>query len=118
MGFNQQNGEVVTWPFGDASVAPLTTSGDQVVDVANNMTIVDGASVAASGDRTLNLTLASVLGAGARLVLKHKATATEKLTLGEGIKGVEITGVAGKTIVAEFIYDGTAFLQVSKNQID
>ena len=109
---------IVAWPFGDASFENLTASGVQNILIANNLTFIDGDSVMATGDRTLKLSAASVLGAGARLVLKHKATGTEAITPGALMQGTTITGVAGKTIVVEYIYDGAAFIQLSQIQID
>lgn len=110
---------IVRWPFGAASVEVMTEKGNNEITVVNTLTIVDGVSVAATADRTLKVTADSELEIGARLIVKSKTTATEKLTPGTGMKGEVITGVAGKTMVAEFIYDGSAFIQSGKSiQID
>lgn len=104
---------IVKWPFGPATVAALTESGAQEVDICNNLTIIDGATVVATADRTLNLSIAPDVEAGARLVVKTKTTATEALTPGTGMTGTATAGVAGKTKVAEYVYDGTSFIQTA-----
>jgi len=104
---------IVKWPFGDASVAVLTASGDQNVDVYNNLTVVDGASVIATAARTLNLAISPTVTVGARLIVKTKTTATESLACGTGVTGVATVGVAGKTKVAEYVYDGVNFIQTA-----
>lgn len=110
---------IVKWPFGKADIVPLTTTGNQAVDIYNNLTIVDGASVIATGARTLDLAIGKDVEPGARLVVKTKTTATESLTPGEGMAGKEIAGVAGKTKVVEYVYDGEKFIQTAEAvQID
>jgi len=53
------------------------------------------------------------------VIVKTTSTATEKLNPGTGVKGEAITGVAGKTFVAEYVYDGISFVQTGKSiQID
>lgn len=106
---------IVRWPFGAASVEVMKATGVTEVTVVNTLTIVDGVSVSATGDRTLNVTVDADLEVGARLVVKSKTTAAETLTPGVGMKGEEITGEAGKTAVAEYVYDGKAFVQTGKS---
>ncbi|GAF93646.1 unnamed protein product, partial [marine sediment metagenome] len=56
---------------------------------------------------------------GSQLFVYSKTTGTEKTIFGTGMVGVDITGVAGKTICALFIYDGTNFIQAgAQQQID
>lgn len=105
---------IVKWPFGQATVMPLSASGAQGIAVKNMLTILDGASVVATADRTVNITASETLEVGARIILKTKSNATEKVLCGTGIKGEAITGVAGKTQVAEYVYDGAAFIQTGK----
>lgn len=78
---------IVKWPFGKADVVSLTATGNQAVDIYNNLTIVDGASVIATGARTLNLAISKDVEPGARLVVKTRTTSTESLTPGEGMAG-------------------------------
>ena len=100
---------IVKWPFGKADVVSLTATGNQAVDIYNNLTIVDGAT----GARTLNLAISKDVEPGARLVVKTRTTATESLTPGEGMAGKATAGVAGKTKVAEYVYDGEKFIQTA-----
>lgn len=104
---------IAKWPFGDATVVQMSATGEQNVDIYNNVTIVDGASVVATGARTLNLAISPDVAAGARMIVKTKTTATEALTPGTGMTGAATAGVAGKTKVAEYVYDGTTFIQTA-----
>lgn len=104
---------IAKWPFGAATLVEMSAMGDQAVDIYNNLTIVDGATVVATGARTLNLAISPDIEPGARLIVKTKTTATETLTPGEGISGTVTTGVAGKTKVAEYVYDGVTFIQAA-----
>lgn len=109
----------VKWPFGAASSATLSATGAQAITVKDNLTIIDGVTTEATGNRTLNLTLDAELEGGAMLLVQSKTNGTETTTFGTGITGPVITGVAGKTINATFIYNGTAFVQAGASvQID
>lgn len=110
---------IVKWPFGTATILLMTAAGAQDFDIVNNLSIVDGSSVVATDNRTLNLTADAGLEPGARVIVKHTSTGTEKLNPGTGVKGESVTGVAGKTFVTEYMYDGTGFVQTGKSiQID
>lgn len=100
----------VKFPFGPASTVALTATGVQAITIENNVTIIDGVTVEATGNRTLNLTIDDSVDAGARVVVKSKTNGTETTIFGTNITGPTITGVAGKTKVASFIYDGSAFV--------
>lgn len=89
----------------------LSATGAQEIEIVNDLTIVDGTTVPATGDRTLNISVTDTVGAGATILVKSKTTATEKTVFGKKITGPEITGVAGKTKVASFVYDGNDFIQ-------
>lgn len=102
--------QVIKWPFGAAETIALTATGAQALTVTNNMTIVNGVTTAATGNRTLNLTIAATVTAGARMFVKSKTAATETTIFGTGMSGATITGVAGKTKTVEFIYDGNNFV--------
>lgn len=108
----EQQNPIVKWPFGSASVEPLAASGDTTIEVVNTLTIADGRSVVATGDRTINVTIDPELEIGSRLVVMHKPSATENLTPGEGLKGDVITSEA----VVEFIYDGVSFVQAGSSK--
>lgn len=102
---------IVKWPFGEASTEALTATGDQAIELINEMTIIDGASTTATGNRTINLDINDEVGVGAMIVAKLKTTGTETTTFGTGFTAPTLTGVAGKTKVVSFIYDGTTFIQ-------
>lgn len=104
---------VVKHPFGEATVVQLAASGSESIDIQNDLTLLDGATVQATGARTVNLNIAPDLKVGARLVILHKTAATETLTPGTGMKGKAITGVAGKTFATEYFYNGTDFIQLA-----
>ena len=110
---------IVKFPFGEASVVSLPASGTAEVDIQNSLTILDGATTQATGARTVNLNIAPDVPIGARLVIKHKTAATETLTPGTGMAGKAVIGVASKTQVVEFFYDGKNFIQMAEAvQID
>ena len=104
---------VVKHPFGEATIVQLAATGTDDIDIQNDLTVLDGATVQATGARTVNLNIAPDLNVGARLVILHKTAATETLTPGTGMKGKAITGVAGKTFAAEYFYTGTEFVQLA-----
>lgn len=102
---------IVKWPFGEASTATLTATGAQAISIVNEMTIINGAAVQATGNRTINLAIGSEVGIGAMIVAKFKSNAVETETFGTGCTAPVMTGVAGKTKVVTLIYDGTTFIQ-------
>lgn len=105
---------IVKWPFGAAMIILLAVAaGAQDIEIINNLTIVDGEGVVSTGDRTLNLSIASDVEPGARLIVKNKTTGTESLIPGEGMRGTTVSGVAGKTKVVEYVYDGKKFIQTA-----
>jgi len=103
--------QIIKWPFGPASKVALTATGAQAIAIANDLTIVDGVTVEATGNRTLNLTVDASVNAGARLFVKSKTNNQETTIFGTTMKGATITGAAGKTKTVEFIYDGTDFVE-------
>lgn len=109
----------IKYPFGAADTVALTATGAQAVTIDNNLTIIDGVTVQATGNRTINLTISSELKAGAVILCQLKTQGTETTTFGTGIDAATITGVAGKTINQSFMYNGTAFVAMGANhQID
>lgn len=104
---------IAKWPFGAAMIILLVAAGAQAIEIGNTLTILDGESVVSTGDRTLNLSIASDVEPGARLIVKNKTTGTESLIPGEGMRGTTVSGVAGKTKVVEYVYDGNKFIQTA-----
>ncbi len=104
----------VKWPFGPAdTLQALSATGAQAITIANDLTIIDGVTTIATGNRTINLTIPADLTPGARLIVKSKTTGTETTIFGTGCIAPTITGVAGKTKVQELVYDGTNFVATS-----
>lgn len=103
--------EKIRFPFADADVVALSATGAQAIAVVNDMTIVDGVTTEATGNRTLNLAIDPLVTIGARLFLKSKTNGTETTIFGTGMSGATITGVAGKTKCVEFVYDGIKFVE-------
>lgn len=99
----------IKWPFGLGETKTLTATGAQALTIDDNLTIIDGVTVEATADRTLNLTIDSEISLGARLLVKTKTNGTEDTIFGTGITSVTVTGVAGKTFSQGFTYDGTEF---------
>lgn len=98
------------YPFGLADSKELTATGAQAITIDDNMTIIDGVTVEATADRTLNITIDPEIKAGAAIFLKSKTNGTEDTIFGTGITAPTITGVAGKTFTQRFTYDGASFL--------
>lgn len=101
--------QIIKFPFGAATTEVLTATGAQAIAVKNMLTIIDGVSTPATGNRTLNLTIDENLEVGARIVLRLKTTGTETTIFGTGITGTTIVGVAGKTKTVEAVFNGTGF---------
>jgi len=107
-------------PFGQADeTLALTATGAQAITVTDQLTLVDGGTVPATGARTINVTLGDDLQAGAMLIIQSKSDATEDNIFGTNITGPTVAGVAGKTMNFLFVYNGTAFVQAGLHiQID
>ena len=103
----------VKWPFGDANTLTLSATGAQALTIDNDFTIVDGVTTQATGNRTLNLTIDSEVGAGAMLFIKAKTQGTETTIFGTGMSGATLTGAAGKTKTIFCVYDGTNFVEAA-----
>lgn len=112
----------VRFPFGDAKTnVALSATGAQALTISDTFTLIDGVTIEATGNRTLNLTFAADLIPGSRILVRSKTNATETTIFGTGITGATITGVAGTTINAEFVFISAAagFVQAgAEQQID
>lgn len=96
-------------PFGQANIVALTATGAQAITIEDDLTIIDGQTVIATGNRTLNLTINAEVKAGSTIFLKSRTTAVETTIPGTGMTGPTITGVAGKIFCAKYLYDGLTF---------
>lgn len=112
--------QTIRFPFNDAKIIALTATGTQALTIADTLTILDGVTVEATGNRTLNLTLADDLLIGSRIIVRSKTNGTETTIFGTLMTGATITGSAAKTISAEFVLiNSTTFEQVgAQQQID
>jgi hypothetical protein len=100
--------EKINWPFGEADKQELDYALTIAATITNMFTILVLESL--GGVATLNLTVDSQVREGAMVALVVPADDDAyDLTLGTGIDGPVIVGVAGKTNTQGFIYDGTAF---------
>jgi hypothetical protein len=107
------------WPWGVPDKQSLTATGAQALTIVNDKTHIDGVSVVATGNRTLDLTIDSGVNEGAIIVLKTKTTGTETTIMGTNITGVTFAGVAGKTKVTTFeLVDGVFVNTATPVQID
>lgn len=97
-------------PFGLSDSKTLSATGAQAITIDDDLTVIDGVTTEATGNRTINLTIDAEVKAGAKILLKSKTNGTETTIFGTGITSVTITGVAGKTKTQAFTYDGTVFL--------
>ena len=111
---------IIRSPFGAAEVKALTATGAQAIEITNDLTVIDGVTVQATGNRTLNVTISEqAKSRNPRIFVASKTAATETTIFGTGITAPTITGVAGKTKVQEFVYVLGAFHPVGTNvQID
>lgn len=109
----------VSYPFGKLDSVALSATGAQAITVSEQYTVIDGVTTAATGNRTLNLTIGDGVVSGARIFLKNKTAGLETTTFGTGFTCPVNTGATGKTFCAEFVYDGTTFKPVgAPYQID
>jgi hypothetical protein len=109
----------VRHPFGDTVTEALTATGTQAISINEAVTFIDGVTVEATGNRTIDLTIADDIETGSIIYVSNKTNGTETLTFGTGITSTVITGVAGKTINQAFVYNGTAFVATGASiQID
>jgi hypothetical protein len=98
------------YPFGASETIALSATGAQAITVINLLTIIDGVTTQATGNRTLNLTIDTELKAGARIIVKSKTAGTETTIAGTSMTAPTVTGSAGKTKCWELVYDGTNFV--------
>ncbi len=94
----------------------VAASATIAVDVERVITVIDLGTLAAAA--ILNLTVGTDVPVGAILVVKAKSDATGRnITLGTKLEGDTITGIASKTKIASFIFDGSKFIQISSPAI-
>ena len=98
----------IMWPEGAADEQAVAYAANPVVSITNMMTILTFAIL--TGDSELDLDIDSEVKDGAQLLLIVPATANaDDLTLGDGIQGPVIVGVAGKTKTQKFTLSNGVF---------
>lgn len=111
--------QIVRYPFGEASLESLSASGAQALDIVNSVTVVDGETIQATANRTINLTIDESVKLGDQIHFKLKTSGTQNTIFGTGIKGADISGVAEKTKTVTAVFDGNEFvLSGAPTQID
>jgi len=110
--------KVIQWPYGAVDAQSNDYEATSAVTISNSFTIVTYASV--TGDMTVNITIASGLKAGALVIFKVTPTTNGyDVTWGTGIDAPVMVGVATKTKLLTFVYNGTNLLALgSEVQID
>src|SRR5687768_7071413 len=98
----------VLYPQGEADHLKPDYAATIDLVIVNSKTIIEPAIL--TGSATLDLEIDAEVPLASEVILKIKATGTEVLTLGAGITGPTIVGVAGKTKVQSFVFDGTNFI--------
>ena len=107
----------IKFPFGAVDHQQPVFAATLAVTTKNGVTLLEPAIL--TGAMTINVTVDAEQEVGSMLFVKVKTTATEVTTYGTNITGPTVTGVAGKTWVQAFIYDGGAFVASGvKQQID
>lgn len=100
--------QTIRYPFGEADVQSPASAATIAVSVTNSKTIVNLSLDTAA---TVNVTIDEDLPTGAELHLKITSDGTGRdVTCGTNLTGPVISGVASKTKVASFVYDGSAFV--------
>lgn len=109
--------EKINWPFAPAEHVKPAYTAIIALTIKNQRTIIEPAIL--TGNMTLDLTIDSQVQKGAIIDLIVKTTGIENTTLGAGIDGPVVAGVAGKTWTQSFFYDGVSFKPSgAKIQID
>lgn len=97
----------IQYPFGNADLQQPAYAATLAVNITDQFTIIDPATL--TGNMIINLTLDQGVRSGAKIFIEITATGTEVTTLGTGFTAPTFAGVAGKTKCQMFVYDGTTF---------
>lgn len=112
--------QAINYPFGGAGVT--TSDADSLtlaLEVDNLVEFVTIDSTTLDTILTINVADVSSVRTGAELYIKATADGTDRdISFGTNITGTDNTVTANKTDVLYFIFDGSAYLLVSSNQID
>ena len=104
-------------PFGDADVQSLAYAATVDVKVTNQVTIVNVAQM--TGALALTATIDADVKPGAVMIVKLQSDGTARAcTPGAGFTSTAISGVISKTKYAQFMYDGSTFVNLGSVQVD
>jgi len=107
----------IKFPYGATDHQQPAFAATLAVTTKNGITLLEPAIL--TGNMTVNVTLDAEQEKGSMLIVKVKTTGTETFTYGTNITAGVVTGVAGKTFLQAFIFDGVAFVAIAdKFQID
>ena len=111
--------KTIKFPMGEATEVALSATGAQAITISNDLTIIDGVTTQATGNRTLDITVSAGIVKGAKVLIKTKTAGTESTIYGTAITSANLVGAAGKTFSQEYTFDGTNFLPTGEaEQID
>lgn len=103
------------FPWGNMTKTTLASAATIAASVSGPAILTVALDTAA----TLNLTIDSETKIGTPLYVRASSDGTGRnLTPGTGMTGTAIAGVANKTKVSTFIYDGSTFVHAGTQQID
>lgn len=108
----------INYPFGQIATASISAdASDDAITISAQETYITTATL--TSNATLDLTVSSVVKAGAKIHIKCTTNGSETFTFGTKIDGPVVTGSAGKTWCQSFVYNGTNFYPMgAKIQID
>jgi len=99
---------MVRWPFGSVDVQSPVYAASIQATINNPSTVL---KLSLTGDLALSLSLNSELTPGAILLVEVTSdTTARKVTFGTGFSSPVLFGVASKTFVHAFEYDGVSFV--------
>lgn len=117
---NETQAQAINYPFGGAGVT--TSDNDSLtlnLNVYNLVEFVEIESTTLDTILTINVPDVSYVRRGAELYIKATADGTNRdISFGTNITGTANTVTASKTDILYFIFDGSAYLLVSSNQIN
>lgn len=111
----------VNYPFGAADFSTLTVDNDTLSPtIKNQVTYLTGSDTLIANTIIMGTNISSKLKAGALLYLRLKSGVVARSVTPNSTKftGVAVSGVASKTKLIQFVYDGSKFVYVSSFQID
>ena len=106
---------MIKWPLGAAGVQTPAYAATVAVAIDSNKSIVTIGQL--TGACTLNITPHAEQKAGDELIVKTSADGTNRvITWGTSMSGNAYTNTASKSVIHNFVFDGTNFVLLSSNQ--